>query len=119
LASEFYNVNPAGSINDDGSDVTGGTGIEFFDNDGDDNIFKATFGSSFGSLSFGNVAQTGLPRELLLDDLSVIGSLAGGGDLGDMDLIYVPESSALALTGFGLLAVLLQSGKSKLRYGVW
>ena len=28
-----------------------------FDNDADNNIFKATFGSSFASLSFGNVAQ--------------------------------------------------------------
>ena len=26
----------------------------------DDNIFKATFGSSFGSLGFGNVAQAGV-----------------------------------------------------------
>jgi hypothetical protein len=68
-----------------------------FDNDGDNNIFKATFGSSFGSLTFGNVAQTGLSEDFLLNDLTVIGSLDGGGDLGDVDLIYVPEPSALAL----------------------
>ena len=29
--------------------------------------------------------------------LSVVGSLAGGGDLGAVDLIYVPEPSSLTL----------------------
>ena len=42
-----------------------------FDNDADNNIFKATFGSSFGSLSFGNVAQTGLSEQFVLNDLTV------------------------------------------------
>jgi hypothetical protein len=37
-----------------------------FDNDADNNIFKATFGSSFGSISFGRVAQTGLSEALVL-----------------------------------------------------
>jgi hypothetical protein len=74
-----------------------------FDNDKDTNIFKATFGSSFGSLSFGNVAQTGLSQELVLSDLSVVGSLAGGGGLGDVDLIYVPEPNSMLL--FALAAV--------------
>ncbi len=37
-----------------------------FDNDADANIFKATFGSSFGSLSFGNVAQAGLSEAFVL-----------------------------------------------------
>jgi hypothetical protein len=76
-----------------------------FDNDADNNIFKATFGSSFGSLSFGNVAQPGLSQASLLADLTVVGSLAGGGALGDVDLIYVPEPSTLALAFFALLAV--------------
>ena len=53
-----------------------------FDNDSNTNIFKATFGSSFGSLSFGNVAQPGLTQETIAGDLTVVGSLAGGGDLG-------------------------------------
>ena len=75
-----------------------------FDNDADNNIFKATFGSSFGSLSFGNVAQTGLSEEFVLNDLTAVGSLAGGGDLGAVDLVYVPEPSTLVLT---LLAVLM------------
>jgi hypothetical protein len=76
-----------------------------FDNDSDANVFKATFGSSFGSLSFGNVAQPGLDEEFLLGDLTVVGSLQGGGALGEVDLIYVPvpEPSALMLAIFGLL----------------
>ena len=78
-----------------------------FDNDADDNIFKATFGSSFGTLSFGNVAQSGLTENFLLDDLTVVGSLQGGGALGDVDLIYVPEPTSLVLlllAAFALLA---------------
>ena len=74
-----------------------------FDNDGDGNIFKATFGGSFGSLSFGNVAQSGLSEEFVAGDLTVVGSLAGGGDLGNVDLIYVPEPSAIVLIALGLL----------------
>ncbi len=78
-----------------------------FDNDADGNIFKATFGSSFGSLSFGNVAQPGLSRELVLSDLTVVGSLAGGGDLGAVDLIYVPEPSTALLIMLGWLTIAL------------
>ena len=77
-----------------------------FDNDADDNIFKATFGGSFGSVSFGNVAQSGLSEQFVLEDLSVVGSLAGGGDLGNVDLVYVPEPAALGLLAYGLLFVL-------------
>jgi hypothetical protein len=73
-----------------------------FDNDADNNIFKATFGSSFGSLSFGNVAATGLSQEFVLGDLTVVGSLAGGGGLGNVDLIYVPEPSGVVLLGVAL-----------------
>ena len=79
-----------------------------FDNDADGNIFKATFGSSFGSLSFGNVAQSGLSEEFVAGDLTVVGSLAGGGDLGAVDLIYVPEPSAFGLmcaAWFGVLSI--------------
>jgi hypothetical protein len=76
-----------------------------FDNDVDDNNFEAIFGSSFGSLSFGNVAQPGLTEISLLDDLTVTGSLAGGGDLGDVDLIYVPEASTVMLLVAGSWAV--------------
>ena len=79
-----------------------------FDNDADANIFKATFGGSFGSVSFGNVAQAGLSEEFVLNDLSVVGSLAGGGDLGNVDLVYVPEPSTLGLIALGLLTCLGQ-----------
>ena len=74
-----------------------------FDNDADENIFKATFGSSFGSLSFGNVAQAGLSEDFLLNDLTVVGSLAGGGDLGEVDLVYVPEPASALLLAIGLV----------------
>jgi hypothetical protein len=84
-----------------------------FDNDANANIFKATFGGSFGSLSFGNVAQTGLSEEFVAGDLSVVGSLAGGGDLGNVDLVYVPEPSTIGLFGFGLLACLLKIRRTR------
>ncbi len=87
-----------------------------FDNDADNNIFKATFGSSFGSLSFGNVAQPGLSEEFMLNDLSVVGSLAGGGGLGAVDLIYVPEPGALPLLALGLVVfVWLRSDIARLK----
>jgi hypothetical protein len=73
-----------------------------FDNDADSNIFKATFGGMFGSISFGNVAQSGLAKDFVLNDLTVVGSLAGGGDLGDVDLIYIPEPATLLLLLLGL-----------------
>ena len=77
-----------------------------FDHDADDNLFKATFGSSFGSLSFGNVVQVGLSEEFMLGDLTVVGSIAGGGSLGEVDLIYIPEPSALFLAIFGFVGLL-------------
>jgi hypothetical protein len=63
-------------------------------------------GSSFGSLSYGNVAQSGLSEEFVLNDITVIGSLAGGGDLGNVDLIYVPEPSTVLLAVLGVLGVI-------------
>ena len=92
----------AGIFTGDAAQNLGGS----FDNDGNDNIFKATFGSSFGSISFGNVAQSGLSKEFVLDDLTVVGSLAGGGDLGEVDLIYVPEPTSLVLLVLGAFALL-------------
>jgi hypothetical protein len=78
-----------------------------FDNDADNNLFKATFGSSFGSLSFGNVAQPGLSQQFVANDLTVVGSLAGGGGLGDVDLIYVPEPSTVVLTLLGVASLVV------------
>ena len=41
-----------------------------------------------------------------MGDLTVVGSLAGGGDLGNVDLIYIPEPSTLLLLALGLLGIL-------------
>ena len=85
-----------------------------FDNDADNNIFKATFGSSFGSLSFGNVAQSGLSEAFMANDLTVVGSLAGGGDLGPVDLVYLPEPSTIALLVVGIVGALRRSRRREI-----
>lgn len=54
------------------------------------------------------MAQAGLAEEFLLNDLTVVGSLAGGGDLGQVDLIYVPEPTTLAMMVLGLLMLALR-----------
>ena len=77
-----------------------------FDNFSADNVFKATFGGSFGSISFGAITDPGLSEEFVAGDLTVVGSLAGGGDLGDVDLVYIPEPSALLLVVMGSLGIL-------------
>jgi hypothetical protein len=82
-----------------------------FDNDANDNSFKATFGTSFDSLSFGNVTQVGLSEDYAMSDLSVVGSLAGGGDLGEVDLGYVPEPASALLLALGFAIGLLRFGR--------
>jgi len=79
-----------------------------FDNFASDNVFKATFGGSFGSISFGNVLPAGLSETDLAADLSVVGSLAGGGDLGEVDLIYVPEPASAILLALAFVIGLIQ-----------
>ena len=76
-----------------------------FDNFAGDNIFKATFGGSFAAISFGNALPAGLASSEVVADLSAVGSLAGGGDLGDVDLIYIPEPSTWALILLGLVGL--------------
>ena len=73
-----------------------------FDNFAADNVFKATFGGSFGSISFGTVLPSGLTEVEVSSDLSAVGSLAGGGDLGDVDLIYIPEPAGCLLLLIGV-----------------
>ena len=74
-----------------------------FDNHDESNIFKATFGGSFGSISFGNVAQAGLSEDFVAGDLTAIGSLAGGGDLGNVGLVFVPEPASACLLAIGFV----------------
>lgn len=76
-----------------------------FDNFEPTNLFKATFGSSFGSLVFGSVVDAGLSRESLISDFTVVGSLAGGGELGDVELIYVPEPPSLLLVALAAMVI--------------
>ena len=54
-----------------------------------------------------NVAQIGLSEEFTLSDLTVIGSLDGGGDLGEVNLIYVPEPSAAMLSLLSALGIVV------------
>ena len=104
VGTELTSINidsAAGIFTGSAAESLGGS----FDNDADGNIFKATFGSSFGSVSFGNVAQTGLSKDFVLGDLSVVGSLSGGGDLGNVDLIYIPEPGSLVLMLVGIVGL--------------
>ena len=113
-STELTSINiqsTAGIFTGDPAQNLGGS----FDNDADDNIFKATFGSSFGSLSFGAVAQAGLSEEFVANDLSVVGSLSGGGALGDVDLIYVPEPGSLGLLLLGGLGLAVTSTRRRRR----
>jgi thiol-disulfide isomerase/thioredoxin len=82
-----------------------------FDLDTDHTLFKAVFGTSFGTLRFGNVAQPGLSRQFLSDDLDVFGSLSRGGGLGEVDLVYVPvpEPSGLCLSAMGLFLLIAKA----------
>ena len=81
----------------------------FPDNFSSDNIFKATFGMSFGDVSFGNVLPAGLTEADIAADLSVVGSLVGGGDLGSVDFVYIPEPSTGLLTAMATFAVFAYS----------
>ena len=81
-----------------------------FDNDSDTNIFKATFGGSFTTVSFGNVARTNLTQDFLQNDLTVSGSQAGGGIINDLPLAFFPvpvpvPSAILLLTVAGACLV--------------
>lgn len=65
-----------------------------FDIDTDCQIFKFD-PPGFVSLSFGNVAATGLSQAFVLSDFSVDGALSGGGTLGNVDLIYTAVAAPL------------------------
>lgn len=85
-----------------------------FDNASEDNIFKATFLDSFGSLSFGAIAQTGLAPIYVANDLTVVGSIEGGGGLGDVYLCC-PEPSPLVVAILGVIGIVLIGRRMTLR----
>ena len=50
----------------------------------------------------------------MANDLTVVGSLAGGGALGQVDLIYVPEPCTIVLLGLGAVLTLLMQRRRQL-----
>ena len=100
-------VSSSGIFTGDPADNLGGP----FDIDNDTTIFKATFDGSFSSISFGNVAQPVLSEAFLANDLTVIGTRAGGGELGDVDLIYVcPELCPKGHVGDEKMSIVYHAG---------
>ncbi|MCP4191016.1 MAG: PEP-CTERM sorting domain-containing protein [Planctomycetaceae bacterium] len=84
-----------------------GMGIELeglFDVDRPDKIFKLGV-DGFADLNLGTVAPTGLNAEYLGSDLSLEGSMLGGGGLEEVKLLVIPEPSAFFLFGIGLLGL--------------
>ena len=82
-----------------------------FDVDSDSQIFKLDTTSGFWDITFGNVAVTGLSESFILGDLTVNGSFALGGGLGNVDLIYIPEVPVpqpiyLLGAGIGIIATI-------------
>ena len=80
----------------------------FFDIGSDTELFKATFGGTFDSISFGPVALRGLDEQFLASDLTVIGTWAGGGGFDDARLIFVvPEPSTITSLALSIILVVL------------
>ena len=69
-----------------------------FDVSTNDLIFKASLGSTFDTLQLSHAVPSGLNQDILLSDLSVDGSLAGGGRLADFTLVFVPEPQSFSLS---------------------
>ena len=55
---------------------------------------------------------SGLSEDSVKADLSAVGSLAGGGDLGDVDQIYIPEPASPLLLAVGLVLGLLRTRRA-------
>ncbi|MCA9171498.1 MAG: hypothetical protein KDB23_27710, partial [Planctomycetales bacterium] len=62
-----------------------------FDVDTDVKVFKVE-PAGFSNLSLGPVARAGLPRSFLERDLSIDGSRAAGGRLGQFELVVIPAA---------------------------
>ena len=71
--------------------------------------FNSTFGGSFGSIGFGSVSPAGISEYELVVDISAADSPAGGGDLGNVDLVYAPEPTSVLLLFVGLAIGLVHS----------
>lgn len=57
-----------------------------------------------------SLIQTGGMSEAdVTSDLSAVGSLAGGGDLGSVDLVYVPEPATFVMLLIVMLVALRRS----------
>ncbi len=67
------------------------------------------------------LSRSGLSEAFVANDLTVVGSLAGGGDLGAVDLIYVPEPATALLSVIAMILVcsLRNRGKSVRITGTW
>jgi hypothetical protein len=109
VAATTYTVNPAGSVNEDGTNVTGGTGIDWFDSDGS----FTGFGASGNAPTHGDSAgdYTRLFYDGLLDDVAVwdnaipassIAALAAG---ASPPAVPIPEPSSMVLAILGLVAL--------------
>lgn len=92
-----------------------GMGIELdgiFDVDQPEKIFKLGV-DGFSDPHFGPIAPVGLTASYLESDLTLDGSMLGGGGLDNVSLLVVPEPNALVLFGIGLLG--LRSSRRRAR----
>jgi hypothetical protein len=77
----------------------------------DDITYTSTEGGGATALHAGDADQDfdfdqlDLVKVQVTSDLTVVGSLAGGGDLGNVELIYVPEPSAIGILFMGMLLI--------------
>ncbi len=79
LASEFYTVNPADSINDDGTNITDGFGIDWFDSDGSFTGLGASGNGPVNADSAGDFTR--LFYDGLLDDVAIWNVAISGADI--------------------------------------
>ena len=119
-AMESYGVNPAGVINDDGTDITLGAGIDFFDNDGSFTGLGAAGNGPLNADSAGDFTR--LFYDGLLDDVAIwnealtaaqIESLANrtrtppqilGGKPGDFNFDGIVDAADIDLLTVGMIS---------------
>ena len=97
-------------VGDSASGLTGPLDV-----DTDHALFKSSFGGRFGSLSLGSVAQPNLSEEFLLQDLTIDGTLAPRGNLGDVGIVYLPvpePRSILMLLTIGWIVLVRRNARA-------